>query len=68
MRATLQPLRPLDEILHHGVGERGAEVLTEISTKFDRSTLADELAQAGVVVERQWTDDHDDFLVTLSRR
>lgn len=48
--------------------ERGAEVLTEISTKFDRSTLADELAQAGVVVERQWTDDHDDFLVTLSRR
>ncbi|MEE3849936.1 L-histidine N(alpha)-methyltransferase [Gordonia sp. LSe1-13] len=47
---------------------RGAEVLTEISTKFDRTDLADELAEAGVVVEHQWTDDKGDFLLTLSRR
>ncbi|MGC4962835.1 L-histidine N(alpha)-methyltransferase [Gordonia sp. DT101] len=47
---------------------RGAEVLTEISTKFDPADLADELAVAGLDVVKTWTDDAGDFLLTLSRR
>ncbi|NED64738.1 L-histidine N(alpha)-methyltransferase, partial [Streptomyces sp. SID10244] len=47
---------------------RGADVLTEISTKFDPGDLADELAAAGLDVVKSWTDDAGDFQVTLSRR
>jgi L-histidine Nalpha-methyltransferase len=46
----------------------GTEVLTEISTKFDRAALADELATAGLDVTHSWTDDAGDFLLTLARR
>ncbi|GAB92469.1 L-histidine N(alpha)-methyltransferase [Gordonia rhizosphera] len=46
----------------------GTEVLTEISTKFDPSDLAGELAAAGLREVRSWTDDAGDFLLTLSCR
>jgi L-histidine N-alpha-methyltransferase len=46
----------------------GAEILTEISTKFDPATLDAELADAGLAHVTSWTDPHGDFLLTLSRR
>lgn len=46
----------------------GAEILTEISTKFAPDQLADELSAAELPVVTTWTDDADDFQVTLSRR
>ncbi|MFW0783129.1 L-histidine N(alpha)-methyltransferase [Gordonia sp. CPCC 206044] len=47
---------------------RGAEVLTEISTKFDRRALDDELGDAGLPVVQTWTDGAEDFVLALSRR
>ncbi|MGV9480707.1 L-histidine N(alpha)-methyltransferase [Gordonia aichiensis] len=46
----------------------GAEILTEISTKFAPDQLAGELSQAELPVVETWTDDAHDFQVTLSRR
>jgi dimethylhistidine N-methyltransferase len=47
---------------------RGEEVLTETSAKFQVPELRAELAQAGFVVERVWTDDDRDFALLLARR
>jgi L-histidine N-alpha-methyltransferase len=47
--------------------ERGEELLTEISSKFTRGQVEDELWRAGFVVERTWADPADDFLLTLAR-
>jgi L-histidine N-alpha-methyltransferase len=44
----------------------GEEVRTEISAKFPRETVERELRQAGLVVQRWWTD--GDFALSLSRR
>ncbi|MFZ4518060.1 MAG: L-histidine N(alpha)-methyltransferase [Microthrixaceae bacterium] len=46
----------------------GAHLRTEISTKFRPEQVADELAAAGLRVERTWTDPAGDFLLTLARR
>lgn len=46
----------------------GAEMLTEISTKFDAQVLDAELADAGLTHVASWTDSYGDFLLTLSRR
>lgn len=46
----------------------GAELLTEISTKFNPADLSGELADAGFGHARQWTDSHGDFTMVLSRR
>ncbi|MDA8043758.1 MAG: L-histidine N(alpha)-methyltransferase [Actinomycetota bacterium] len=47
--------------------EEGEEILTEISTKFDRSSLPGELAGSGLEVGSSWTDPAGDFLLTLAR-
>jgi L-histidine N-alpha-methyltransferase len=47
--------------------EAGEELLTEISAKFTRGQVEDELWEAGFVVERTWTDPERDFLLTLAR-
>jgi L-histidine N-alpha-methyltransferase len=39
---------------------------TEISAKFTAERVQDELWEAGLVVDEQWTDDNGDFLLTLS--
>jgi L-histidine N-alpha-methyltransferase len=39
---------------------------TEISAKFTAEGVEDELWQAGLVVDEQWTDDAGDFLLTLA--
>lgn len=45
----------------------GEELHTEISSKFRVEQVADELAEAGFVVEGTWLDPADDFLLTLAR-
>jgi L-histidine Nalpha-methyltransferase len=45
----------------------GEEIRVEISTKFRRERLHDELASAGFSVERTWTDADADFALTLAR-
>jgi L-histidine N-alpha-methyltransferase len=44
----------------------GEEILTEISSKFTRERVTDELAAADLVVGGSWTDVSGDFLVTLA--
>jgi L-histidine Nalpha-methyltransferase len=45
----------------------GAELLTEISVKFEPERLHEELRQVGLRVVRSWTDGAGDFTLTLSR-
>jgi L-histidine N-alpha-methyltransferase len=47
--------------------EAGETLLTEISSKFTRGQVEDELWEAGFVVEQTWTDPEGDFLLTLAR-
>jgi len=44
----------------------GAEMLSEISVKFQPRALRQELATCGFAVRRQWTDARHDFSVTLA--
>jgi L-histidine N-alpha-methyltransferase len=46
----------------------GEEVLTETSAKFRVEGITEELAAAGFQVTQVWTDDVEDFSLTLSRR
>jgi L-histidine N-alpha-methyltransferase len=45
--------------------DRGEELLTEISSKFRRAGITDELAAAGLRVREWWTDDREYFAVSL---
>lgn len=45
----------------------GEDLWTEISAKFTRDGLLQELAQSGLEVEEGWTDPAGDFLLTLAR-
>jgi L-histidine N-alpha-methyltransferase len=45
----------------------GEELRTEISAKFRRPLVEDELAAAGFSLERWWTDPDDDFALSLAR-
>ena len=46
--------------------ERGEEILTEISAKFRRPTVAAELAGAGFELAHWWTDPAGDFALSLA--
>ena len=46
----------------------GEEMLTEISTKFSIGALGDELEACGLVVDRSWVADDDEFVVTMASR
>jgi L-histidine Nalpha-methyltransferase len=46
----------------------GEEIRMEISTKFSRETVRDELGAVGLDVVETWTDAGDDFAVTLARK
>jgi L-histidine Nalpha-methyltransferase len=46
--------------------DAGELMLTEISAKFHPWRLAVELEAAGLVVQRGWTDDAEDFAVLLA--
>lgn len=47
--------------------EAGEEIRTEISAKFRREGLSQELAGAGFELEHWWTDQAGDFALSLSR-
>jgi L-histidine N-alpha-methyltransferase len=57
-------VRALDLDVHFDDGET---LLTEISSKFTRGQVEDELWEAGFVVEQMWADPARDFLLTLAR-
>jgi L-histidine N-alpha-methyltransferase len=46
--------------------EDGEEMRTEISAKFRRSRVEDELAEAGLALARWWTDENGDFALSLA--
>jgi L-histidine N-alpha-methyltransferase len=46
----------------------GEELRTEVSAKFRRSNVADELSAAGFELQRWWTDPDGDFGLSLSQR
>jgi L-histidine Nalpha-methyltransferase len=46
--------------------EAGEEVRTEISAKFRRPGVVNELRRAGLTMQRWWTDPAQDFAVSLS--
>ncbi len=46
----------------------GEEMRTEISSKFRRDRVADELTTAGFELVEWWTDPADDFALSLARR
>lgn len=46
----------------------GEEIRVEISTKFRLDLLAEELEAAGLTVTQTWTDDQDDFALTLATK
>ena len=46
--------------------EAGEEILTEISSKFRRASLTEELSEAGFALDAWWTDDAGDFSLSLS--
>jgi L-histidine N-alpha-methyltransferase len=48
--------------------DEGEEMRTEISAKFRRQKVDDELAAAGLTLERWMTDDAGDFALSLSRK
>ncbi len=45
----------------------GEEMRTEVSTKFTREQVVDELADAGLNLARWWTDPDGDFALVLAR-
>ena len=47
--------------------DAGEEVRTEISAKFQRAGVDDELRRAGLTMRRWWTDPAQDFALSLSR-
>ncbi len=42
------------------------EMRTEISAKFRRQRVEDELAEASLALARWWTDEHGDFALSLA--
>jgi L-histidine N-alpha-methyltransferase len=48
--------------------EAGETVCTEVSAKFRRAGVEDELAASGFVLQQWWTDPDGDYAVSVSRR
>ena len=63
VRAQTVQIEALDLEVHFHEGE---QVRTEISAKFRREGITEELAAAGMGVTHWWTDDGDDFALLLS--
>ncbi|MGZ0229368.1 MAG: L-histidine N(alpha)-methyltransferase, partial [Acidimicrobiales bacterium] len=55
----------LDMVVHF---EQGEEMRTEVSSKFRKQGVADELAVAGLEIVEWFTDPADDFGLSLSRK
>jgi L-histidine Nalpha-methyltransferase len=61
--AMVVTLRDLDLSISF---ERGEDILTEISAKFRRSTVAAELSAAGFELAHWWTDEAGDFALSMA--
>ncbi len=61
-RVRLQALDGLEVDL-----DEGDHIRTEISTKFTREQIAEELAEAGLELSHSWTDDDGRFMLSLAR-
>jgi L-histidine N-alpha-methyltransferase len=57
-------LAAVERTVHFADGE---ELRTEVSAKFTPEQVEEELAAAGLRVDRGWTDGAGDFLLTLAR-
>lgn len=58
-------VRGLELVIPFAAGE---EMRTEVSAKFTREQVTDELAHAGMHLARWWTDPEADFALVLARR
>jgi L-histidine N-alpha-methyltransferase len=63
-RAQTVHLAALDLDVPFAAGE---EMRTEVSAKFTREQIAEELAAAGMQLARWWTDPDGDFALLLAR-
>ena len=63
-REQVVPVRALDLDVPFSEGE---EMRTEVSAKFRRERIEAELAAAGMELVEWWTDDNNDFALSLSR-
>lgn len=67
LRSTLAQSVRIDRIGLDLELERGEEIRTEISSKFRRAAITQELARAGLEITHWWTDPAHDFALSLSR-
>jgi L-histidine N-alpha-methyltransferase len=65
LNAQTVHVRALDIDVPFAAGE---EMRTEVSAKFTRERVAEELADAGMTLARWWTDPDGDFALLLARR
>ena len=63
LKAQTITIADLDLVVEFGEGE---EMRTEISAKFRKQRVAEELATIGLEVIEWWTDDNDDYALSLS--
>ncbi|HLI73927.1 MAG TPA: L-histidine N(alpha)-methyltransferase [Acidimicrobiales bacterium] len=67
LRSTVDQRVPVGDLGMDVEFEAGEDLLTEISAKFTRSGVEEELLAAGFVVDAMWEAPHGDFLLTLGR-
>ncbi len=63
-RAQTVRVAALDLVVEFAAGE---EMRTEISAKFDRERFEDSATAAGLRVDQWWTDENNDFVLSLVR-
>ena len=68
LRACGQQSVPIAALDMTGEFADGEDLRTEVSAKFRRHGVADELAAAGLETIGWWTDDHGDYALSLSVR
>jgi L-histidine Nalpha-methyltransferase len=66
LRSEREQVVPIDDLDLEVRFGRGEEMRTEIAAKFTEEQVRDELWENGFVVEATFTDEHNDFLLTLA--
>jgi L-histidine N-alpha-methyltransferase len=67
LRSRCHQVVPIDGLEMDISLVEGEEILTEVSSKFDPSQLADEFAGASMELHQAWTDPAGDFQLSMSR-
>lgn len=68
LRSQITQVVPIDQLGMEVGFTPGEDIRTEISTKFTRQQVRNELEEAGLEPIRQWSDAACDFALTLARR